>query len=276
MQVRVFGELAVLVDGVPADLGGPKPRALLALLVAAEGRPVSVSHLVDQIWGEQPPSRVEASLQSYVARLRRELEPARRARATDDRLRTHPGGYSLALAGEHVDARRFAELIRHARSDAPADPDRAEALLDEALSLWRGDPYAGLTEGSASLAAEALRLTELRLTALEDLWELRTRRDDRAAAAELEQLVGQHPSRERLWGLLALAQYRAGRQADALGSLRRAREHLAEELGIDPGPDLRALEASILRQDPGLLPRPSAPGRPAPRPPAPRRPDEPA
>ena len=136
----MFGELAVLVDGVPADLGGPKPRALLALLVAAEGRPVSVSHLVDQIWGEQPPSRVAASLPSYVARLRRELEPARRARATDDRLRTHPGGYSLALAGEHVDARRFAELIRHARSDAQADPARAEALLDEALSLWGGRP----------------------------------------------------------------------------------------------------------------------------------------
>ena len=252
----MFGELAVKVDGAPADLGGPKPRALLALLVAAEGRPVSVSHLVDQIWGERPPARVEASLQSYVARLRRELEPARRARATDDRLRTHPGGYSLALAAEHVDARRFAELIRRARSDVAAGPAGAEALLDEALSLWRGDPYAGLTTTSTSLAAETLRLTELRLTALEDLWELRIARDDRAAAAELEQLVRQHPSRERLWGLLARAQYRAGRQADALASLRRARDHLAEELGIDPGPDLRALEESILRQDPGLLPRP--------------------
>ncbi|TFV73872.1 hypothetical protein E4P39_14040 [Blastococcus sp. CT_GayMR19] len=183
VKVRVFGELAVEVDGASADLGGPKPRALLALLVAAEGRPVSVSHLVDQIWGEQPPARVEASLQSYVARLRRELEPARRARATDDRLRTHPGGYSLALAAEHVDARRFTELIRRARSDVAAGPARAEASLEEALALWRGDPYAGLTETSTSLAAEALRLTELRLTALEDLWEVRTARDDRTAAA---------------------------------------------------------------------------------------------
>ena len=217
---------------------------------------MSVSHLVDEIWGEQPPPRVEASLQSYVARLRRELEPARRARATDDRLRTHPGGYSLSLATEHVDARRFADLVRQARSAGQTDPVRAEALLDEALSLWRGDPYSGLTETSSSLAAEALRLTELRLTALEDVAELRVRRDDRGAAADLEQLVRQHPSRERLWALLALAQYRSGRQADALGSLRRAREHLAEELGIDPGRDLRDLEESILRQDPDLLPRP--------------------
>ena len=257
VHVTVFGELTVLIDGEPADLGGPKPRALLALLVAAEGRPVSVSHLVDEIWGEQPPPRVEASLQSYVARLRRELEPARRARATDDRLRTHPGGYSLGLASEHVDARRFAELVRTARSAVQTDPVRAEALFEEALTLWRGDPYTGLTETSSSLAAEALRLTELRLTAVEDVADLRVRRDDRSVAADLEQLVRQHPSRERLWALLALGQYRSGRQADALGSLRRAREHLAEELGIDPGPDLRALEQSILRQDPDLLPRPA-------------------
>ncbi|MGY1618755.1 BTAD domain-containing putative transcriptional regulator [Geodermatophilus sp. SYSU D00691] len=264
MQVRVLGGLDVALDGATPDLGGPKPRAMLALLVAAEGRPVSVAHLVDQIWGEDPPARVEASLQSYVARLRRVLEPARRARATADRLRTHPGGYSLTLGVEDVDARRFADLVRRARGATGA---AAEALFDEALALWRGEPYAGLTESSPSLAAEAVRLTELRLTALEELWELRLGRDDRTAAAELEQLVRLHPSRERLWGLLALAQYRAARQADALETLRRARAHLADELGIDPGPALRDLEAAVLRQDPQLAPRPA---------PAPERvPDEP-
>ncbi len=267
MLIRVLGEFEALVDGAPADLGGPKPRAVLALLVAAAGRPVSVAHLVDQVWGERPPARVEASLQSYVARLRRELEPARRARATDDRLRTHPGGYSLAVTAEQVDARRFADLVGRARTHLRADPAGAEALLDEALALWGGDPYAGLTEGCPALAAEAVRLTELRRTALEDLWDLRTRRGDRAAAAELEQLVLENPGRERLRGLLALAQYRDGRQADALATLRRAREYLAEELGIDPGPELRELEQAVLRQDPGLLPpagRP--PGGQQPRP----------
>lgn len=257
MRVRVFGELAVLVDGTAVDLGGPKPRTLLALLVAAEGRPVPLTYLVDQIWGEQPPARVEASLQSYVARLRRELAPARQTRATDDRLRTHPGGYSLAVAADDVDARRFAGLVREARTHVPTDARRAEALLDEALSLWQGDAYVGLTETCSALAAEALRLDELRLAAVEDLWELRIERGDRSAPAELEQLVRHYPSRERLRGLLALAQYRAGRQADALASLRRAREHLAEELGLDPGPELRALEESILRQDPDLVARPA-------------------
>ncbi|MGY1741661.1 MULTISPECIES: BTAD domain-containing putative transcriptional regulator [unclassified Blastococcus] len=252
MQVTVLGGLGVRVDGVPADLGGPKPQALLALLVAAEGRPVSVPHLVDQIWGEDPPARAEASLQSYVARLRKELEPARRARATTDRLRTHPGGYSLAVGPADVDARRFADLVRRARAE------RSEALFDEALALWGGEPYAGLTATSPALAAEAVRLTELRLSAAEDAWELRLDRGHRDAAAELEHLVRLHPARERLWGLLALAQYRAARQADALDTLRRARAHLAGELGIDPGPELRQLEAAVLRQDPALERRPAA------------------
>ena len=266
MRVRVLGGLEVVVDGAPAELGGPKPQALLGLLVAAEGRPVSVPHLVDQIWGEEPPARAEASLQSYVARLRKELEPARRARATTDRLRTHPGGYSLAVEAADVDARRFADLVRRARAD------RAEALLDEALGLWRGEPYAGLTGMCRSLAAEAVRLTELRLSAVEDLWRLRLDRGSRDAPAELEQLVRLHPSRERMWGLLALAQYRAARQADALDTLRRARAHLADELGIDPGPDLRQLEAAILRQDPALDLRSPAPAaHPAPVDPAPAR-----
>ena len=262
----MFGGLEVLLGGAPADLGGPKPQALLGLLVAAEGRPVSVPHLVDQIWGEDPPARAEASLQSYVARLRKELEPARQARATTDRLRTHPGGYSLVVPPGDVDARRFADLVRRARAA------RDETLFDEALGLWRGEPYGGLTGVCPALAAEAVRLAELRLSAVEDLWEVRLERGHRDAPAELEQLVRLHPSRERLWGLLALAQYRAARQADALETLRRARAHLAEELGIDPGPDLRQLEAAVLRQDPALDLRtpvpvvPPAPAAPGPTP----------
>src|SRR5215203_4449900 len=111
MQVRVLGDLEVLVDGAALELGGPKPRALLAHLVVGHGRPVSIEHLIDQIWGELPPVRVEASLQSYVARLRRVLEPHRDSRGAARVLRTHPGGYSLDLVADAVDARRFTSLL---------------------------------------------------------------------------------------------------------------------------------------------------------------------
>ena len=120
MRVRVLGDLEVVVgespDDRPVDLGGPKPRTLLALLIAAGGRPVTVEQLIDQMWGEDPPARVEASLQSHVARLRRALEPDREVRSPSDRLRTHAGGYSLDLAADEVDARRFASLVREART----------------------------------------------------------------------------------------------------------------------------------------------------------------
>ncbi|GAA4397085.1 hypothetical protein GCM10023168_01720 [Fodinibacter luteus] len=251
MQVRVLGDLEVLVDDVPLELGGPKPRALLALLVVGEGRPVSIEHLIDQIWGDEPPERVEASLQSYVARLRRVLEPARDARAAARVLRTHPGGYSLDLPPDAVDARRFTALLGRGRDRAAPDPGAAEGLLGKALDLWRGDAFAGLP-GSA-LAAEAVRLDELRAGALEDLWELRVRAGRHPeAVAELEHLVTLHPLRERLWALLARALYGAHRQGDALAALRRARDHLADELGVDPGPELRRVEELVLRQDPEL------------------------
>ncbi len=248
MQVRVLGELEVVLDDRRVDLGGPKPRALTGLLVAAEGRPVPVQHLVDQVWGEAPPPRVEASLQSYVARLRRALDPGRAERGTSRRLRTHAGAYSLDLDGSEVDARRFRDLLGQARSSAGGG---RVALLVEALGLWQGSAYAGL--GCPALEAEGVRLEEMRMTAVEELWALRLARGEHgAAAAELEQLVRLHPLRERLWALLARALYQGGRQGDALAALRRAREHLAEELGVDPGAELRRLEEAVLRQDPAL------------------------
>jgi len=246
----VLGDLEVEVAGGLADLGGPKPRALLSLLVAAAGRPVPLEQLIDQMWGEDPPARVEASLQSYVARLRRALEPQREAGAPAQLLRTHAAGYSLAVAGDSVDAQRFVGLLQQARAASPAE---AVEVLTEALGLWRGEPYAGAD--SPSLRAEATRLEELRLEALARMWELRLTRGEHAeAVAELEHLVGLHPLKERLWGLLARAHYRSGRQGDALATLRRAREHLAEELGIDPGRELRLLEEQVLRQDVALDP----------------------
>lgn len=259
MLVRVLGDLEVEVGGEVADLGGPKPRALLALLVAAAGRPVPVEQLIDQMWGESPPARVEASLQSYVARLRRALEPGRRPGAPAGRLRTHPAGYSLDVPADAVDARRFASLLREARE---VDDAREAQLITDALDLWRGDPYAGAD--SPSLRAEATRLEELRLASVARLWELRLARGEHAeAVAHLEHLVGLHPLQERLWWLLALALYRSHRQGDALAALRRAREHLADELGVDPGPELRRLEEQVLRQD-EALDAPAGPAAPGP------------
>lgn len=248
MLIRVLGDLEVVVDDRQADLGGAKPRTLVGLLVAAEGRTVAIEQLIEEMWEGSPPARVEASLQTYVARLRRALDPGR-----TDRIRTHPGGYSLRQDDVEVDARVFAREVEAAR--AQADPQVAVRSLTAALVRWRGEAYAGL--GSAALRAEAVRLDELRMAATEDLWQLRTMVGDHAeAVGALERLVTEHPLRERLWSLLARAQYLAARQGDALATLRRAREHLAEELGIDPGPELQALEQAILRQDPTLTPTP--------------------
>ena len=265
VQVDVLGELEVRVgdpDPRPVDLGGPKPRALVGLLVAGEGRPVPVEHLIDQMWGEDPPARVEVSLQSYVARLRKSWIAAEGEQAPR-RLRTHAGGYSLDLGDAHVDVRRFTDLLRGARGTGD---DRSRLRqLDEALALWRGRPYAGL--GCPGLEAEATRLEELRVGALEELWDLRLRRGEHAEAiAALEQLTRTHPLHEQWWALLARALYAARRQGDALAALRRAREHLAEELGIDPGPELRRLEEAVLRQDPSLEGPASPPAIGAPRP----------
>ena len=247
MHVRVLGALEVERDGALLDLGGLKPRVLVGLLVAAAGRPVPVEHLVDQIWHEAPPAQVAASLQSYVARLRRVLEPSRDGRTPPQVLRTRPGGYSLHVPAGGVDAQEFARLLAEVR-DGAADPART---LTCALGLWRGTAYAGL--GCPALDAEATRLEELRMGAVERLWQLRLDRGEHVeAVAELEQLVRSSPLRERLWGLLALALYRSARQGDALAALRRARDHLAGELGVDPGPAQRALEAAVLQQHPSL------------------------
>ena len=256
MLVRVLGNVEVVVDDDVVDLGGLKQRALLAALVAADGHAVSVERLIDLLWGEAPPAKVMASLQAYVANLRRILEPGRQPRQPARILVTRPPGYALVLAGQQLDARHFVDLL----TDADDDPLRAEVRLEEALGLWRGEAYADVSATSTALGAEAARLEEMRLDAVERLWASRLGRGESAGAVgELERLVALHPLRERCWRLLALALYRSGRQGDALAALHRARTHLAEELGIDPGTELRELEVALLRQDPALEDR--APAR---------------
>jgi DNA-binding SARP family transcriptional activator len=261
MLVRVLGNVEVVVDERVVDLGGLKPRALFSALVAADGRAVSVERLIDLLWGDEPPAKVMASLQAYVANLRRTLEPGRPPRQPARILVTRPPGYALLLADQDLDARRFVELVAEA-GDTLDDPVRAEAKLEEALGLWRGEAYGGVSTTSTALGAEAARLEEMRLDAVEGLWASRLRLGESAGAVgELERLVALHPFRERCWRLLALALYRSGRQGDALAALHRARSHLAEELGIDPGTELRELEVAMLRQDPAL--EDAGPARPA-------------
>ena len=263
MRFRVLGPLEVEADDGPVALGGPKERLLLALLLTRPNRVVSVEALVRGLWGEQPPPTAAKTLQSHVKRLRRALEPDRARGATGEVLVTHQPGYLLRVAPGALDAARFEELAAKA-GGALADgaAPAAGSLLREALGLWRGQAFQEFLDADVAVA-EADRLAELRLVALEDRLEadLRVGRH-RELVAELEGLVRDHPLRERLWAQLLLALYRSGRQADALLAYQRARSILVEELGIDPGAELRRLHAAILAQDPGLdLPASAEAGR---------------
>ncbi|WP_167761199.1 AfsR/SARP family transcriptional regulator, partial [Geodermatophilus sp. DF01-2] len=261
MRYRVLGPLEVEdADGRPVDVGGAKPRALLTLLLAEPGRVVAVDRIVSALWGEHPPPTVTGTLQAHVSHLRRVLEPARGPREAPTVLLTRPPGYLLQAGPAQLDSLCFAQLAEEGdRAVAGGDPARGVALLDRALALWRGEPLAELGD-LPSAATDRLRLTELHVRARERRCDalLATGRAD-AAVPDLQHLVAEHPLRERLWARLVTALYAADRQADALDALRRCTERLRDELGIDPGPELRDLERAVLRQDPRLtdrVPRP--------------------
>lgn len=263
---RILGPLAVERDGQPLDVGGPKQRALLLSLLLRRGQVVPADRLVDDAWGERPPRQASASLHASISHLRRVLEPERPPDAAPRVLVRRPGGYSLAVSPDAIDAVRFQAHIDAGRQAAAAgDPVRAGRELCAALELWRGRPLADLADEPFAVA-EVARLEEMRLAALEEsaVAALALGRHS-AVVPDLEALVAEHPLRERLRGLLILALYRAGRQADALARYREGRERLADELGIDPGRELRRLEEQILRQDPVLDWR-STTNEPAPAP----------
>lgn len=241
---RVLGPIEVDVGNGPVPLGGPKQRAVLAHLVLRANQLVPAETLIDEVWGEEPPEKARNVVQTYVSHLRKALGP--------DRIQSHGPGYRLRLDPQELDATRFAELIRDAKKALPVDPNVAVATLEDALALWRGPALADLADQS-SLLAEAARLDELRLEAQEARVEgLLAAGAPARAIGELEALVARHPWRESLWALLMLACYREGRQAEALNAFQRAREVLADELGIDPSPELVRLHERVLRQDSGL------------------------
>ncbi|MER7001625.1 BTAD domain-containing putative transcriptional regulator [Dactylosporangium sp. NPDC000555] len=271
LDFRILGPLeAWAPDGRPVDLGARKQRAVLAMLLLEPGRVVSVDRIVEGLWAGEAPASATGTLQAYVSQLRRVLEPDRPPRTPPAVLLTRDPGYLLAVDDAQVDARRFAAGVEAARAGlARGDLEAAERSLHEALREWRGEPLADLADEEFATAAVA-RLGELHDGALEDLAEVQLGAGRTAAAiAGAQALLERRPFRERSWGQLMLGLYREGRQADALAAFRRARAVLDEELGLPPGPELRALEAAILRHDPSLA-EPTQPTQPA-QPAAPER-----
>ena len=240
-----MGPIEVFEDGRLLPLGGPKQRLVLAHLILRASRVVSVHDLIEAIWGEEPPDTARGTLQTYVSHLRRAL---------GERLEGRPPGYLLQVNEGELDAASFEAMVKDAKRSVMSDPTKAVAGLTEALTLWRGAAFADLADES-SLQGEIARLDELRLAATEHqiAAELQLGRHS-AIVSELEALTARYPMRERLWAHLMLAMYRTGRQGDALTAYQRAREVLADELGVDPSPELRGLYERILRQDPGLEP----------------------
>ena len=253
MEFRILGPLEVVDEEQRrVRLPGPKTRALLAELLINANQVVSVDRLVEAVWGEDAPDTAAKTLQTYVLQLRKAVEPGRAPGTTGEVLLTRDSGYLLAVQPEQVDALRFERLVEEGRDALSAsEPERAAAALAAGLALWRGPALADVAGGSLA-QPEAIRLEELRLAALEDRIEADLAVGRRELVGELEQLVARHPLRERLWGQLMVALYRSGRQADALRVFQRARAVLIEELGIEPGPELRRLEAAVLAQDPAL------------------------
>ena len=277
----ILGPLEVRRSGRAVPLGGPRQRAVLAVLLLQANRVVSADRLVEDVWAGHAPEASVTSLQTYVFHLRRALEPGRPRGGAPEVLATRDRGYLLQVSPERLDAAVFEDGLTAGLAALEAGRhSQAREGLGRALDLWRGPVLADLSD-YAFIRAEAARLEELRLAA----WEGRIEADlalgrHGAVTAELERLVSDHPLRERLHGQLMLALYRCGRQADALAAYRRVRDLLADELGIDPGEPLRRLHASVLAHDPALDwngSRPAAPegrpaevGTPAPRPPSPR------
>ena len=252
LAFRVLGPLEVLDGDRPVAVGGPKERLVLALLLARVNSPVSVDALVEAVWGGRPPRTAERTVHAYVARLRRTLEPRRPPGEPSTVLVTVGRGYELRLNAAQLDAARFTELAARGSDQLVSGDDAAASTLRQALGLWRGEAFREFGEVEACVA-ESRGLEELRLALVED------RVDADLAAGQSTELVGEietllrhEPFRERLWGQLMLALYRSGRQRDALEAYQRARRLLADELGIEPGPELRRLEAAVLAQDPSL------------------------
>ncbi|GAA0517628.1 hypothetical protein Ade02nite_84020 [Paractinoplanes deccanensis] len=247
VRLRVLGPVEATGPAGPIDLGGPRQRAVLALLLTRHGEAVSTDQLIDAVWRGDPPRKATTSLQTYVSNLRRLLEPDRPPHAPARLLVSVASGYRLRLPADAVDAWQFEAAVTAAHT---AEPAAAWTLLTEALGWWAGPAYAEFADEQWAVA-EAARLDGLRLSAREALAgaALRTGRTGEAVASA-EALTHEHPLREEGWRLLAAGLWAAGRRADALAALRRCREVMRTELGLDLSPELADLETAILTEQP--------------------------
>jgi DNA-binding SARP family transcriptional activator/tetratricopeptide (TPR) repeat protein len=254
LRFGVLGPLRVWRQGTAVDLGPVQQRVVLAVLALQARRPVGRQQMIDAVWGESQPRNAVNLVQRHVSGLRRTLEPDRPSRTPSDLLTWTEAGYLLTLPPDALDLDLFVrELDRARTARAAGQPQEAATALHAALELWRGPVCDGLS--SPFLDAQADRLAESRVSALEDRIELDLMIGGQGdLIAELRNLVAEHPLRERLRGLLMLALYRAGRQADALTAFRDARSQLQDELGVEPSAPLQQLHQQILAADPALAP----------------------
>jgi DNA-binding SARP family transcriptional activator len=267
MDFRLLGPLEVVDDGRSIAVGHGKRRSLLALLLLHPNEVITAERLIDALWGEAPPATAAKSLHVYVSQLRRELGHDA-ASANGGVLVTSGNGYAARVGSEDIDTQRFERALADGlRARGGGDARRASAKLNEAIAMWRGPALADLAYEPFA-QQEIARLEELRLVAVEGRIDADLDLGCQAElVGELEALVREHPLRERLRAQLMLALYRCGRQAEALDVYRDARTLLVSELGLEPGPELRELEAKILDHSPELAP----PGRGPPRPRSPSR-----
>jgi len=274
LEFRILGPLEVCAEGRPLPLPGAKQRALLTALLLHAGQVVASDRLVEDLWSDEPATTAMNALWVQITRLRKLLEPDRARGEPARLLLTRPPGYLLRVEPDQFDLHRFERLVGEGRQALAAGAlERAAAALRRALELWRGPPLADLA-AERFLQGHIVRLEEERLAAVCDRIDadLACGRHG-VLVAELEDLTAAQPLRERFRGQLMLALYRSGRQADALDAYRRTQRTLAEELGIEPSPELRRLERAILTQDPaldlGLAGTVRAPAVPPPAPPDP-------
>ena len=253
MEFRLLGDVEARLDGQRLETGHARQRCVLVALLVDVNRPIPVDQLVDRVWADEPPHRARNALAGYLSRLRNLL-----AGAGDVRIVREPGGYVLTTNALSVDLHLFRHMAAQAR--AAADPLEAAALFDKALDLWRGEPFAALDTPWVDEVRTALEAERLSVVLDRNDAALRAGRHAELLG-ELTAALQAHSLDERLAAQLMLAQYRSGRQAQALDTYRQMRERLVEELGVDPSPPLREVHLQILDGDPGAEAAPPAPVR---------------
>lgn len=251
MRFNILGEFEIQTPPRTVHPKGSMERVLLAVLLVSIRQVVPTAALIDELWGNHYPARVENALQAHVSRWRRRLA-ALEPEALGSRLITHPAGYQLLVDDDELDAATVTHQMERIRSHAECDPHRTVTELRSLLKLWRGPTLVGVTCGPICRAA-AIRYDELRIAAWEMLFDAELRSGNHARMIpEIQDVLARHSFNERFWQQFIVALYRSGRQVDALNVYRNLRHRLTEELGLEPSPAMRNYERAILAQDPRL------------------------